>query len=668
MTLLTGSAMGWFVAIVCAVGGMMWIWLEVRRPNRRQRIPRVVAAFLTVLALTSLGLRPATTDREPASVAPAPEEAVLLTPSILSPTEALTLPRTVTPERVFALAATKDRPADAMVVPDIAFITREYPNVKTLHVFGDGVNEFDADVVRGLRVVFYSAKNKLAAPAIGFVRLPREVSVGGPIILQGLVMGIATGTTASLSLSAPDGTSRIVTLAPSPDGAATFSISAPPAVAAGRFVWRLELRAGEADGVLACENVGISVVKSVLPRILILEASPRFDTGRLRRWLGERGAVLTVRTQLGRDHYRITTSQGAREAVEAIDAAALTGFDLVVADSTAFSALGDAERAALRTAVSDEGLGFLIVADEPFFHAASAPAIAGTPDEFFLPWKISRVGRDEDGDERASHLRWLGGESAASEALVVPSFEIQPNPRLQPLVRDAQDRTLVASAARGRGRVSLSLVTQTWRWTQLADSASFAAYWSFLFSELARRDANPAGHWSIVSNGSGPQFENEPVILEWSGDRDRAPIPASASAVGDATRERLPLAQSSTDPRRWRATYWPRRAGWHQVTAPNSGATLDFYVSESDTWKTLQAARRQAATTRLASIFAAGELLPVANPPATPVEIGRWWCFFILLVSLTYLWSEARSLRRSFPREERVASGNPQSAPAAIQL
>jgi hypothetical protein len=654
MTFLSGSAMGWFVAIVCAVGGMLWIWLEFCRPNRRQRILRIMAALLAVLALTSLGLRPATTDHEPATAAPAPEEAVLLTPSILPPNEDLALPRSVTPERVFALASTKDRPTDAVVVPDVAFIVREYPNVKTLHVFGGGVNGFDTEVLRGIRVVFHSTKDKLASPAIDFVRLPREVSVGNPIILQGRVMGIATGTTASLSLSAPDGTSRVVTLAPSPDGASTFSISAPPAVAVGRFVWRLELRAGDAGKVLASENVGISVIKPVVPRILMLEAAPRFDTGRLGRWLGERGADLTVRTQLGRDRYRITTSQGAREAVEEIDASALTAFDLVVADSSVLAALGDAERAALRAAVSDEGLGVLIVADELLFHAASAPAGAGPRDEFFFPWKINRVGREEDGDERTSRLRWLGGESAASEALVVPSFEIEPNPRLQPLVRDAQDRTLVAGAARGRGRVSLSLVSQTWRWTQLADSVSFAAYWSFLFSELARRDADPAGRWSIVSNGSGPQFENEPVILEWSGARDRAPMPASASALGDAKAERLPLAQSPIDPRQWRATYWPRRAGWHEVAAPGGGANLDFYVSESAAWKTLQAARLQAATTRLAATFADGELAPVAIPPTSPTEFGRWWSYVLLFASLTYLWSEARSLRRSLPRAEHI--------------
>ena len=67
MILLAGSEMSWCIAVVCAVGGLLWIWFEFRRKNRRQRVARITAAILAVLAMTSLGLRPAMTDREPAT-------------------------------------------------------------------------------------------------------------------------------------------------------------------------------------------------------------------------------------------------------------------------------------------------------------------------------------------------------------------------------------------------------------------------------------------------------------------------------------------------------------------------------------------------------------------------------------------------------------------------
>jgi hypothetical protein len=604
-----------------------------------------VAAFLASLTFAALGLRPAA-NQEPANVPSIPEEAALWTPAI-GPAVDLNIPRDVSPDRLFALPGTTARPTGAIVIPDVAFLTREYPKVVTLHVFGDGLSYFDADTLRRIRVVFHSGAENLSRPAINFVRLPSEVSVGDPIIVQGHVQGIATGASPVLSISSPDGVARAVTLAPAENGVATFSLSAAPTMATGHFVWRLELRGGEAGDVLAHEEVGVSVIQPVLPRILILESSPRIDTGRLRRWLGERGAVLTIRTQLGRDRFRISTSHGSRDAVEAIDSGALGAFDLVLADAGALAALSEAEREALRAAISEEGLGVLIVADESLFEPGAAQAGGTSRDEFFFPGKLIRGAKDVEGDDRLSRLRWPGSESASPESLPLPNYEIEPGAQMQPLVRDGQDRTLVAVAGRGRGRLALSLVTQTWRWTQLKDSGSFAAYWSFLFSELARPTAERAGRWSIASDGSGPQFVNEPVVLRWSGAGDRTPMPAQVSAEGNETPARLALAQSPVDASQWQAAYWPRRAGWNQVSAPGGGATLDFHVSEAGAWPSLQATRRRAATSRVAAAFVADESAPAARASPTPVEVGRWWFYAILFACLTYLWAEARVLRQS---------------------
>ncbi len=622
MTFLVSPSTAWFMAIVCALGGALWIWLEFRRRNRRQWPARIAAAALAVLALAALGLRPAAAP-ESSNLPPAPETAALWTPS-LRPAVDHFAPRDVAPERSFALSGAMERPADARVIPDVAYISREHPNVKTLHVFGDGVSEYDAHALRGMRVIFHPDASTPTEPAITFVRLPREVFIGDPIVAQGRVQGIAPESSPTISLTAPDGTKRAMPLRPGPDGAATFALSAAPAVTTGRYVWKLELRAGEAGDVLAREEVGVSVIQPVLPRILMLEASPRFDTGRLKRWLGERGAELTVRTQLGRDHYRISTMHGSRDAVEAIDAGALAVFDLVLVDAGALAALSDAERAALQTAVSEDGLGVLIVADETLFAAAAAGGLS--PDALLFPWKLQRGATDIEADSRLSRLHWPGSEAAPPEALPVPNFEIERAARLRSLVHDGQNRTLVAVAARGRGRLALSLVTESWRWTQQRDATPFAAFWTFLFSELARRDAGTDGRWSIASNGAGPQFVNAPLILRWTGALDRAPAPAQVSAEGEASKSSLALAQNPVDSRQWQAAYWPRRAGWHQVVAPG-GATMDFYVSESAAWRAVQATRRQAATSRIAAAFMAGDAI---SDPAAIDNPDRIWSLVVL--------------------------------------
>jgi hypothetical protein len=645
VTFLASPNAAWLIAIICAAGGAMWIWAESRRINRRQRPLRVLAAILAGSALAALGLRPAAILNEP-TVSPVAEAAALWTSSITSqPDEPI--PHDVAPARIFALPGTTEKPPAAQVVPDAAFIVREYPNVRTLHVFGDGVNAFDAEVLQRLRVIFHRRSEKFANPVVSFVRAPAEVSLGDPIILQGQVQGIVPATSPVVLLIAPDGKGRRVALTPTPEGSATFSVSAPAAVATGHFVWRLELRSGEPGEVLASEEIGVSVIKPALPRILVLESSPRFDTGRLKRWLGERGAALTTRTQLGRDRFRIATLHGSRDSVEAIDSGALAAFDLVLADARAVAELGEAEREALRTAISEEGLGLLIVTDDAVFDAAASINGDASPTEFFFPWKIIRDRTDAESEERVSRLHWNGSELGRTESLPVPNVEFQRGSRLRPLVQDSQNRALVAVVSRGRGKVAHSLVTQTWRWTQLKDSTAFAAYWSYLISELARPDAAHTGNWSIKSEDSGPRFVNEPIVLQWSGPTDRAPIPAQISMDGGGRAVRMSLAQDPVNTWHWQGKYWPRRAGWHQVAAPDSGATLDFYVSEANAWQPLQAMRRQAATSRMAASYEPGKSPPAPISSATPIEFGRWWFFAILFTSLTYLWSEARTLRRS---------------------
>ena len=644
MNCLAPQNTAWFIAIVCAVGGGAWCWFEIRRPNHRQRTWRVLAALIAAAALAALGLRPAWPGE--AGAPPTPEDAALWTPSLAAETRTA-VPRDVTANRVFALPGTAAKPNDALTIPDVAFVRREYPQVKSLHIFGDGLNDFEADVMRGLRVIFHPSSTQPPAPGIAVVNAPREVTFGEPFVVQGRVSGISPDAPVNLSLTAPDGTRRAVALSPGEGGTATFSIPAAPAAAIGRYRWRLELRAGEAGRVLAAGQVGVSVVPPIMPRVLILENSPRFDTARLRRWLGDRGAKLTVRTQLSRDRYRITSANGAREAVEVADDTTLDAFDLVVADARTIAELDEPQRAALRAAIGERGLGLLAVADETTFESTTYTTGLASADEFLSPWKLVGEAGSNEAEERVARLHWPQADFFQHDPLPVPPFEIGRRGGQRPLVRDGQGRALVVAAGRGRGQIALTLVRETWRWTQADDAGAFASLWSFLFSELAKPDLEQAGHWSVANNDGAPLFVNQPVELRWSGPPERAPMPGQVISEETSEPARLALAQDSREASRWSATYWPQRVGWHRVSSPNGGRSLDFFVAESATWPQLAAARRQVATQKIAAFSGRNVDPPVAEISGTAlVEPLRGWFFAVLFSCLTYLWLESRTLRR----------------------
>ena len=181
----------------------------------------------------------------------------------------------------------------------------------------------------------------------------------------------------------------------------------------------------------------------------------------------------------------------------------------------------------------------------------------------------------------------------------------------------------------------------TARWQRENDPAAFAAYWSFLFSRLARPADADAGRWSLLDGDAGPVFVDHPLTLFWSGPPTHPPGPAlvsSAPATGPTT---LALAPDPAEPGCWRATFWPRRSGWHRVALAAGGPTFDFYVGDAAAWPALAAGRRRAATARFAEISTTSSSIPLTLP-ATREEIPPLWLAALFFLSAGYLWTERR--------------------------
>ena len=648
----TPAVLGGAAAAAVIAAGIL-ILEEWRRPDRRRLPWRIVAALLAVLGLALLGLRPAWRARR-SSPDGAGTEASLYTPG------GRALPAATGLRFALPLPGTA-APPDAVVLPDVAALRRNFPQAGTLHVYGDGLEPFDLAALRGLRVRFHSPAPP-AQPAITFVRCPRELPLGAPLELQGRVDGLPPGETASLTLASPDGSTTETATAPAGrDGSAAFTIRAPAPPTVGRFEWRLRLTRSGSPG----DPLGVAVVRPTLPRVLVLETTPRFDTSALRRWFEQAGGTLAARTQVGKDLYRFfgpaAGNGNAPGEFAAIDGPLLAGYDLVLADGRSLLALKDAERTALGAAVANDGLGVLTLADDAVLPAAGAavPEAAKSPAAALLPWTLRPVNGDPTGDEpaaenadRSVRLRWRGMPLPMNAPAEAVPWEITLPPTQTPLIRDDQGRAVAAAAPQGRGQLALTLVRETGRWNRTANPAAFAAYWSHLFSRLARRDET-GGHWSLADGEAAPVRVDEPVELVWQG-ASAVSFPPAVVTDAAGTSATLPCIQDATEPGRWRVTFWPRRPGWHQVsTGVRQGTTMpfDFYVAAPGDWPALAAARRRMATARFAA--ASGDAAGTAAVPVTaaePVPIAAGWWFGLFLLGAGGLWVERRLAAGGFAR------------------
>ena len=379
----------------------------------------------------------------------------------------------------------------------------------------------------------------------------------------------------------------------------------------------------------------MAVVAPDLPRVLALAGAPRFDTAALRHWFETAGGTFDARTSTGQDKDRFESAHDPPPQFASLDARLLAGYDLVLADGRARAALPPPEREALRAAVADTGLGLLVLADD-----------AKLADDALFPWKLTPLGDAAGEGDRLARVQWPGQARAIEIPVPSAPLEITLRDGQTPLMRDGQEHVLAASAARGRGLVALTLVRETGRWTRGNDPAAFAAYWSELFSTLARKtSATDAGRWTLAGGDGGPVFVDQPLDLVWSRPAGKEAMAGVVTAeTGSDGGVALTLARDPADPGRWRGTFWPRREGWHRVARPGADggrAALDFFVAPVGSWPALDAARRRAATAWFAEgSEAATTTDTVRETQSVPMPLAGWFALFLL--GAGYLWVERR--------------------------
>ena len=585
-----------------------------------KRIFRMGATGIAMAALALLGWR---------MFQPSPEIASSV--HVVTLWTAGAAPEAVGEGRHVALADAPNAPPGVQRIPDAAFLRRAFPALRRITIRGDGIDEPDTAALRGLEVEWQRpAVTRPASPMLAALSAPRRLSVGQRMIVHGRLHGLPPRAPVRLSLEGPDGSKQSHDVQAAIDGDATFSLtSATAAVAPGAFEWTLRLGSGHSW------VVGAVVRPAELPRVLLLQAAPTVEGGRLQRWLAESGAPVTSRTRVSAAHMRFAASGGSPADFPRLDAAILARFDVVVAGEAALNELAAEETAALEAAIRQDGLGLMVIGES-----------ALTPRPPFGTWRFrASDGRETDGEKRMARLRlWDGAELA--EPITVAATEIIALPDARWLVRDPQERLLGAAVRSGRGWLARSLVLDTWRWLQGGHPEIFARYWSSLLSLVARPAATIEGRWCLA-NGAAPIIEDEAVRLAWVG-APSAPLPDAevrALARPDIAPVRLQLARDVRDAARAEALHWPARAGWHEVRALPAGPSLAFYVQPARAFDELKAEQRRDATARLAQrSLSSAEI----GHKRTPVDVPRedllanalWFALF--LASASWLWWEQR--------------------------
>lgn len=484
-------------------------------------------------------------------------------------------------------------------VPDLATALRRYPTPTRIRVLGQGLTPRDQSPL--------PVPVEFSAPplprGLTDLTLPEVTAPGATFVVGGQV-----GTLPAVTVELVDPADVVVDRARIAAGERFALMAAARAPGLALFALRLRDPAGAVVERIA---IPVETIATTPPRVLVLAGAPSAETKYLKRWAEDSGVELTLDIDVG---------AGVRlgDAPVPLTAAAMSEIDLVVVDDRRWESIGAGQRAALSTAMGS-GLGLLL--------RPTGPLPASTRRDW------AGLGLSLSGGDEAVPLRLdPPAEDAAPEAdaALEPAEETEALPELArrdltvegsgavTLLRDADGVALASWRTRGRGRVGVWTVTDSYALVLTGRPDRYGEMWSTLFSQIGR-----AGDDSRAEVDGIARVGARIALCRLVG---------QASVLGQDSRSHgLRVDPAGGD--RACAAFWPEQPGWHSIRDGENRQTA-FYVQPADAAPSLVMAENRSATLALA-----GTAPTRAAPPSTSDAPGSPWPWFVgLLVVLSGLW------------------------------
>ena len=601
-------AIGTLVVLIQVV---RWGW--VRSDTRFRRV-RVGATMIAVFSIFVLGLQPTWL-----APAPASNEAILVTEGANASTMRLAYDSLGVGMPVYSLigrGAWADAFDSVRSIGDVGVLQREYPELSRLFVAGYGLPGYDWALLQGIQVVLLPSSSP---SGITTVQWMDEVTLGQSWVVQGRFAENWSGT---MYLEGRGGVVDSLVL----EAGDRFMLTDRPREA-GRFLYTLHAEpAGEHIPIK--ETMGVSVVMPERLNVLILESAPGFETRTLRDWLSEKGYGVAIRSKISTDRYRTDlVNMPASTDLSRIRSETLTLFDILLLDRRTMNDLSASERKQVQAAIRETGLGLLLAAPGQGA-AVQATARRDGLDPFL--WDALQGGREQ------TDVLWDNRPVAEVRGISRAPYSFREDAVVEGvsgriLFRNADSDPIARWVQRGRGRIAVSLVEETFPWVLQGESDLYDAYWSHTFSELAQPAYGDVWQWSRET----PLRVSAPIPLTLI-----TPVGAPAARVagpGDETNA-LPLRQDPILSGQWQSVYWPHRAGWHAFLSQQDTAWA--YVYPDSEWTSVYHHARHLETTRHHVMQGSIASRVPTEVPLTRHPVPMVPFYVLLLASCIVLWVE----------------------------
>ncbi|MEO3406768.1 hypothetical protein AAFN85_22820 [Mucilaginibacter sp. CAU 1740] len=581
---------------ICLAVGIAVLLQEFRRDKKRLLGWRILAVIVAVVALACIAI-PVSYQTEISGSGQS--EAVLITdgfnPDSLSIYK--NIKQFTTDDKI------KARYPNVVLLDELNSISVD-SGIIQLHILGDGLSEYELSQLNKLSISFHPEQFKQGVTAVNWnarIKTGDQLQVQGtyknssPNKIKLLLEGLGTSLDSAFI---------------KPGATAAFELKNTPKIS-GKAVYRLLTISG--TDTVDHGSIPFRVDNTTPLKVLMLTSSPDFESRFLKNWLSEKGYAVALRSTISKDKFRTEFINMPAISLENISGAVLDKFDLLIGDLSALKAISPQNSSALKTAVTQNGLGVIIRAD----------STAGNS------WlQSSFKTQSSQGRDTLAYPILLQGNQQPLAALTTGQFFIKFKDGIQPLVTNTRGHLLAATSLAGNGKLVYSVINNSFSWALSGNKVDYAKLWSALIQQAARK-ALPAESWDVTTDLPSV---SSPVDLQLKSTN------ATIATVGEAD---LSPNQNPLLPFEYHYQYRPKTTGWQLIKAGN--ATNWWYVYGDDEWQSLRKLKKQADTRRysISHPHATGVTKPLQKKAT--ILVSKIYAYILLLLACTFLWAEAKA-------------------------
>jgi hypothetical protein len=591
--------MNWTLSVIsiCTVLAIALSWQEFVRPYRKRLGLRVLAIWLSLAALACIALPVHYIGQVPVSDQ---SEAILLTEGFNKDSVSGNAP-------VFTTSSAIQKTyAKAKLIGSIQELTDRKPVIKQVKVLGYGLTGDELEQLGDLPIT-YTAPEPPAG--IQSVNWPGNLKTGNAFTIQGTYKNVESK---SIKVLLKGLNTHLDSVTLPANKSTPFQLSTIPRLT-GRAVYQLLALSGT-DTLLA-DNVPVQIEPAKPVKVLMLNASPDFETRFLKNWLVQNGYAVATRAAISKNKISEEYVNVDKLNLQHISANVLNQFDVLIGDLSALKSLSSAEEAALRQQVTKKGLGLIIRAD------SSSKAVSWLQRDF--PVNIISTP-----DQVSVALIMQSQKEKTAKLNIDPSYISYRN-NTQSLVTDTKNHELAGTALAGAGKITFTTLNHTYTWLLNGNKQDYASLWTLLINKSARKTL-PVQTWKVGSdlptvNGFVKlilQSTTQPELIRINGE-NIAPI------------------QNATVPYEWISTYFPEKQGW-QTANTNNDTPFWWYNGAKNDWKSIQLLKKITESQTFAKKQAKKATVTKQIQQTIKIEIPKIWFYLILLSSCTFLWTERK--------------------------